>query len=145
METEFKISSLTLFTSLVGSLFLFAAFQKIIGDSIIVVLFQNNVNGITDPITIIWVFVISWVSATVLMYSILPKLFKNVLHKKALRIAVVESSILVPLITFLFSPSLVFGSIEFAFAVDYKDILRNVLMGTTSLVVMKKFTREQHI
>ena len=85
MEKEYNISSLTLLLGTVGSLFTFAAVQKIIGDSIALTDMLNR----RDIVGAIGIFVISWVFTltTLLMTSRSIRTSYN--FKSSLKIGVV--------------------------------------------------------
>jgi hypothetical protein len=137
MEREYNISSLTLLLGIIGSLFTFAALQKLLGDTLVS---ANIFNG-RDIIDAILTFIISWVS-TLLFLLMLTRLLKTGYNfKTSITVGVVISSLLLPIITMLISPAILFGSLNFDINVDYIDILRNLTIGMISITMMWRWDR----
>jgi hypothetical protein len=140
MEREHKISSLTLLLGIIGSLFAFAALQKLVGGTIAL---ANLLNG-RDISGAILIFIISWVTTLTILLIASRSLRIGYDFKTSLTIGVVVSSLLLPIITITISPAILFGSMDFDIKVDYIDILRNLTIGTISILMMWRWER-QHI
>lgn len=144
MEKEFNLSSLTLALSWTASLFLFAGIQKIVGDALVYVIFNDRLNP-PGLIEIILIFIISWITALFLFLLITRTLIRDYELRTSMTIGIVISSIVLPIITFAITPTILFGSVNFDIREDYVDILRNLSIGTVSLVVMFKWRRQQRV
>jgi hypothetical protein len=138
MEREYKISSLTLLLAIIGSLFTFAALQKLIGNTIA---FSQVLNE-RDLTGSILIFIISWTATLTILIFASRMLRTGYNFKTSMTIGVIIGSILLPIISTIFSPTILFGSVQFDFNGDYMDILRNMTTGTISIIMCWKWERQ---
>lgn len=135
MERNDNISSLALVLGIIGSLFIFASLQKIVGGTIAL---TGVLNG-RDLADAIFLFIISWVTTLAILLFALRPVRVSYNFKISMRIGIVISSFLLPIVTVIFSPAILFGSMDFDIKADNIDILRNLTIGMFAVIVLWKW------